>query len=100
MIPIVVLSFLASAVVPQTNPETYWEPENWTADMKNVKMTTFERGLIIRINLKNTDTQGYLEIPYINIKIESLYEETDSKDFDYIEIKNIELKPSSDVSLW
>ena len=68
--------------------------------MKHVKMTTFERGLIIRIDLTNLDSENYLEIPYLRIKIETTYEETDSKDSDYIELKNIEIKPSSSISFW
>lgn len=100
MIPILFCSFLVSAVFPQTNLETHWEQENWTAGMKNVEMTTFDRGLIIRIDLRNLDTENYVEIPYLRIKIETTYEETDSKDSYYIELKNIEIKPSNTISFW
>jgi len=68
--------------------------------MKNVKMTTFERGLIVRIDLTNLDTRNYLEIDYLHIQIETTYEEKDSKDSDYIELSNIEIKPSSSISFW
>lgn len=68
--------------------------------MKNVKMTSFERGLTIRIDLKNLDKESYLNIPYLRIRIQTIYEETDSKDSEYIELENMEIKPSNSISFW
>lgn len=62
--------------------------------------TTLDRGLKIRIDFTNLDTENYLTIPYLRIRIEIKYEETDSKDWDYIELKNYAIPPSSNTSTY
>ena len=85
----------------QPFPKLHFEPHNWTADMKRVKMTTPERGLKIRIDFTNLDTQNYYTIPYIKIGIETNYEEqANSKDWDYIELRNFAIAPNNMTSTY
>lgn len=91
---------LVNVVLPQTSLEIYFEPDNWTADMKRVKMTTMERGLKLRIDFTNLDKQNYITVPYLRIRIETTYEETDSKRYDYIELKNYAIPPNNTISTY
>lgn len=87
--------------VYQTFPKTHVYPDNWTQDMKNVKMTTVERGLKIRIEFTNLDNQNYYTIPYIKIRIETNYEEqSNSKDWKYIELRNYAIPPNNTTSTY
>lgn len=100
LIPFLLCPFLVNTVLAQSSLEMHFEPDNWTADMERVKMTTVERGLKIRIDFINRDTQNYLTIPYLRIRIETKYEETDSKDWDYIELINYAIPPNNTTSTY
>lgn len=85
----------------QPFPKTHFYPDNWIQDMKNVKMTTIDRGLKIRIDFTNLDNQNYYTIPYIKIRVETNYEEqTNSKDWKYIELRNYAIPPSNTTSTY
>jgi len=55
-----------------TNPKITQEQYQWTNDMKRLKMTTPERGLIFKITISNEGNEP-LEIDklYINVRVES-----------------------------
>lgn len=89
---------LVKPVSSQNDMKITFEPENWTEDMKRVKMTTYERGLKIRIDITNLDKNDYLDIDYLSIRIEIRYEEEDSKDFDFVELGDFSVRPDNTTS--
>lgn len=85
----------------QSFPKIHFEADNWTQDMKRVKMTTLERGLKLKIDFTNLDTQNYYTIAYIKIRVETNYEEqANSRDWDYIELKNYAIAPGNTTSAY
>ena len=100
LIPFLLSSLLVSVTFAQNNLKMHFEPDNWTQDMKNAKLTTEERGLKIRIDFTNLDTENYLTISYIKIRIESKYEESEHSEWDYIELKNWVIQPSNTTSTY
>jgi len=91
---------MVNMVLSSTFPKIHFEPDNWTADMKRVKMTTQQRGLKIKIDFTNLDVKNYLTISYIHIRIEIRYEEIDFKDYDYVELENYVIPPSNTTSIY
>lgn len=87
LICLVIVNIEKTSAQSQTFPKIHFEPENWTQDMKDVKMTTPEKGLTIRINFENLDEKDYV-INYIKIKVEATYEEKNTKNVDYITLEN------------
>jgi len=85
----------------QPFPKIHFQADNWTEDMKRVGMTTLDRGLKLKIDFTNLDTQDYYTITYIKIRIETNYEEqTNSKDWDYVEFRNYAIPPNNITSTY
>ena len=62
---LIILAFFLPLVNPVSSQDSLklsFEPENWTADMKRIKITTLERGLRIRVDIENLDAKDYLII--------------------------------------
>jgi len=96
----IVNSSLVNAVY-QPFPKIHFEADNWTQDMKRVKMTTLERGLKLKIDFTNLDAQNYYTITYVKIRIETNYEEqANSRDWDYVELKNYAIPPNNATSTY
>lgn len=89
---------LVSPVSSQYDMKITFEPEDWTDGMKRVKMTTYERGLRIRIDITNLDENDYLDIDYLRIRIERRYEEEDYTRFDYVELSDFSVPPNNTTS--
>lgn len=87
--------------ISQPFPKIHFQVDNWTEDMKRVGMTTLDRGLKLKIDFTNLDTQNYYTITYIKIRIETTYEEqTNSKDWDYVEFRNYAIPPNNTTSTY
>jgi hypothetical protein len=100
---LIILAFFLPFVNPVSSQDSLklsFEPENWTDDMKRVKITTLERGLRIRVDIENLDAKDYLVIDYLKIRIETRYEEEDFYAFHYIEVKNIAVPPNNATSTY